>query len=136
MPYTVTRQHQWPDGTSMLEVSAGGRDYNNPDALVTKYPGEFETYDDLREAVTVAIAIYDAWRKDGEPEAQVGYGATGGDTMPSDACTYEEAKGWAQERYQALPKCPRCGDLLGRQRYKHTERLDSDEEYCSPHCAA
>ncbi|MDP2953439.1 MAG: hypothetical protein Q8O76_09010, partial [Chloroflexota bacterium] len=128
MPYTVTRQRQWPDGTPVVEVSAGGLDYTNPDALVAKYPGEFQTYDDPREAVNVAIAICEAWRKDGEPEAQVGYGATGGMTMPFDACPYEEARAWAQERYEALPKCDRCRNMLPSCHYPVPE-LD-DEKFC------
>lgn len=30
--YTVTRQHQWPDGGHLVAISAGGFDYTNPDA--------------------------------------------------------------------------------------------------------
>ena len=42
--YTVTRQCQWPDGDNVVEVSVGGIDYCNPDALSPKYAGEFEEY--------------------------------------------------------------------------------------------
>ena len=133
MPYTVTRQIQWPYGTPVVEVSGGGLDYTNPDALVAKYPGEFETYDDPREAVNVAIAICEAWRKDDEPDAQMGYGATGGMTMPFDASTYEEARAWAQKRYETLPKCDRCGELLPAQHYT-VPQLD-DEKFCREYCA-
>ena len=42
--YTVTRQHQWPDGANLVEISSGRLDYTNPDALCAKYAGEFEEY--------------------------------------------------------------------------------------------
>ena len=87
MPYTVTRQLQWPDGTPVVEISAGGMDYTNPDALSAKYPGEFETFDDPEEAAQAALQILALWRADGQPEAQPAYGATGGMTMPFDPCT-------------------------------------------------
>ena len=112
MSYTVTRQIQWPEGTPVVEVSAGGLDYTNPDALCQKYPGEFDTYDDPREAVETAIAICEAWQQDGAPDAEVGYGATGGMTMPFDPCSYEEARAWAQKTAERLPRCDRCGAIL------------------------
>ena len=85
------------------------------------------------EAVEVAIAVCEAWRADGCPEAQIGHGATGGMTMPFDPCTYEEARVWAVEREASLPKCSRCGELLGEQRYTIPE-LDG-EEFCREYCA-
>lgn len=133
MPYTVTRQLQWPEGTPVVEVSSGGIDYTNPDALAKKYRGEFETFDDPREAATAAIAICKAWRKDGEKKAQVGHGATGGMTMPFDACTYEELLDWADKTYEKLPKCNRCGNLLPAKYYTVPE-LD-DERFCREYCA-
>ncbi len=133
MPYTVTRQLQWPDGTPVVEISAGTLDYTNPDALVAKYPGEFETFDDPREAVETAITICKAWRQDGERRAKVAYGATGGMTMPFDPCTFPEAREWARERYETLPKCSQCGGLLPKEHYTIPE-LD-DERFCREHCA-
>lgn len=133
MPYTVTRQCQWPEGTPVVEISAGGLDYCNPDALVERYSGEFCTYDDPREAVETAIAICRAWRKDGQPKARVGVGATLGMTIPFEACSYDAARKWAEKKYQELPKCDRCGNLLPEHHYTHTE-LD-DGRFCSSHCA-
>ena len=37
MKLVVTRQLQWPEGKRVVEVSVGGIDYVNPDALVAKY---------------------------------------------------------------------------------------------------
>jgi len=133
MPFTVTRQLQWPEGTPVVEVSAGGLDYTNPDALVARYQGEFETYDDPREAVEAAIAICKAWRQDGEKRARIGIGATGGMTMPFETCTFCEARAWAKRRYVALPKCDRCGNILGRDHYHDPD--DPDIKFCSEACA-
>ena len=135
MPYTVTRQSQWPSGDKVVEVSAGGQDYTNPDALGSKYGrlGEFETFISPVLAVEAAIAICRAWRKDGAPSAKVGYGATGGMTMPFDSCTYEEARAWAAKREEQLPRCDRCGELLPEEHYTVPD-LDG-ERFCREYCA-
>jgi len=78
MPYAVTRQSYWPEGQLAVEVAGGGLDYCNPDALVGKYPGEFEEFLDPREAVKTAIEICREWRADlkgkrqGWPTVRVG----------------------------------------------------------------
>lgn len=133
MPWTVTRQIQWPDGTPVVEISAGGLDYSNPDALVEKYPGEFKVFDDPREAVETAIAICRAWRNDGKKKAKVGHGATGGMTLPFDTCTFQKAQAWAKKRYTELPKCDQCGELLPEKPWHHPD-LD-DERFCREYCA-
>jgi len=104
LPYTITRQVQWPEGRPVVEISSGGIDYTNPDALSQKYAGEFQTYDDPVEAVETAIEICRAWRKDGERTARLGIGATGGMTMPFDTCTFKEATEWARQRRQTMPE--------------------------------
>ena len=133
MLYTVTRQLQWPEGTPVVEISSGGIDYTNPDALANKYQGEFETYDDPREAATVAIAICKAWRLDGEKKGKVGHGATGGMTMPFDTCTFKELLAWAKKAFQGLPKCDRCGEVLPERYYTHPDF--PDERFCREYCA-
>lgn len=135
MPYTVTRQHQWPGGDHVVEVSAGNRDYTNPDALVTKFArlGEWETFASPILAVEAAIKICEAWRTDGCPEAQIGYGATGGATMPFDSCTHEEARAWAAKREASLPRCDGCGELLPEEHYT-VPGLDG-ERFCREYCA-
>ena len=133
MPYTVTRQLQWPEGAPVVEVSVGGIDYTNPDALVSRYPGEFDTYDDPREAVETAISICREWRKDGQPKARVGVGSTLGMTMPFEPCSFDYARRWAAKRFEALPKCDRCGKPLPERHYVHPD-LD-DQRFCSECCA-
>ncbi len=83
MPYTVTRQLQWPEGTPVVEISAGGRDYTNPDALSPHYPGEFETFGG-------AMAV--------------------GMTLPFDSCTFQEAREWAKGRHAKLLEQQETGD--------------------------
>ena len=133
--YTVTRQHQWPGGDYVVEVSAGGQDYTNPDTLVTRFAllGEGETFDSPILAVEAAIEVCEAWRRDGGPTAQIGYGATGGMTMPFDPCTYEEARAWAAKREASLPRCDGCGELLP-ERYFTVPDLD-DVRFCREFCA-
>jgi len=96
MKLVVTRQLQWPEGKRVVEVSVGGIDYVNPDALVAKYPGEFEEFGEPREAVEAAIRICRKWREDGAKDAKVGFGSTGGFTIPFEDCTFKEARDWAQ----------------------------------------
>lgn len=142
--YTVTRQIQWPDGTPMVEVSEGGIDYTNPDALVAKYPGEFQEFRDPREAVETAIKICQAWRKDGEPRAEIGIGATGGCTMPFDSIAFKEAKDWANTTWDKLEKCPTCGKVMedAKEWWEAGEYLggkffsyQDGDKYCSEFCA-
>lgn len=133
MPYTVTRQLQWPDGTYVVEVSSGGIDYTNPDALGAQYPGEFQTFADPLEAAKCAIDICEKWRGDGCPQAAVGHGATGGMTIPFDTCSYEDLLGWATTRRVRMPKCDRCGDPLGERYYTHPDL--PDQRFCREYCA-
>jgi hypothetical protein len=119
----------------VVEVSAGGQDYTNPDALVPKFArlGEEETFLSPVAAAEAAIAICRAWRKDGAPRAKVAYGATGGMTMPFDPCTYAEARKWAAKREEQMPRCDRCGDLLPENHFTVPE-MDG-ERFCREYCA-
>jgi hypothetical protein len=119
----------------VVEISVGGFDYANPDALVTQFArlGEGETFLSPVAAVEAAIAICRAWRKDGARRAKVAYGATGGMTMPFDPCTYKEARKWAAKREAVLPRCDRCGELLPENHFTVPD-LD-DERFCREFCA-
>ena len=59
--YCVTRQMYWPGGTKVVEIADGGLDYCNPDALVSKYNGEFEEFVSPLEAVRTAVRILLQW---------------------------------------------------------------------------
>ena len=135
--WTVTRQRQWPDGANLVEISAGGLDYANPDALSARYPGEFSTFDDPREAVEVALDIVRAWRRDSPGiRIQVGHGSTAGMTMPFDSCTFKSAREWAKQAWENLPKCPGCAGAMPDSKREFWRANDWDGlEYCSEHCA-
>lgn len=147
--WTVTRQTQWPDGTKIVEISRGGIDYTNPDALVQKYPGELETFADPREAVTTALAIAKAWQADAGRSIAIGHGGTGGMTMPFEGdviVTKTAARGiralrkWAQDSYDAAPKCDNCPNPLpepeGRNGGPWRLIEDPDQRsFCSENCA-
>ncbi len=133
MPYTVTRQIQWPEGAHVVEVSHGGRDCTNPDALAAKYPWEFSAFDDPREAAQAAIEICRAWRRDGERGAKVAHGATGGMTLPFDPCSARELVAWAKQAWDRLPRCDRCGEVLPVESFRSFD--DPDARYCREYCA-
>lgn len=137
--HTVTRQHQWPDGNFVVEISGGGIDYCNPDALCRKYPGEFEQFADPRDAVEAAIAIATAWKRDcPSRDISIGMGSTGGWTMPFDGeplteRTFASLRDHAQSLYDELDKCDQCGDLLGKDRYGSHDH--GEYNCCSEYCA-
>ena len=135
--YTVTRQRQWPDGEQMVEVSQGGLDYCNPDALGAKYTGEFEEFSDIRDAVEIAIGITQAWRKDAKDRSiSIGIGATHGNTIPFEAISFRDARKLAKRIWEATPKCSGCSEALpdGKRERRHANDWDG-LEYCSEHCA-
>ena len=144
--YTVTRQNQWPEGAFVVEVSAGGIDYTNPDALTARYAGEFETYQDAREAIETAIDIAETWQQDILNARRLdtvflGFGATGGFTMPFDTLPLTPAvkrylRNVARHRYDAAPKCDGCGEILPENGKRYSLIDDHDSaEYCSEACA-
>jgi hypothetical protein len=134
--FTVTRQRQFPDGEQVVEVSAGGLDYTNPDALGAKYAGEFEEYADPREAVETAIQIVRDWRKDSRSKVSIGVGSTHGMTLPFSPDTFAHARAWAKQVWESLPKCAGCGEPLPDNKRGRWSANDWDGlEYCSESCA-
>lgn len=130
----VSRQCYWGvEDPNVVEIAGGGLDYANADMLVTKYEGEGEEYTDPREAVEVALAIAETWRKD-EPFMTIGvaHGHTGGFTMPFELSEEKELKTWAEKIYAALPKCDHCGELLGDVTYSDEF---GDFQFCREYCA-
>jgi hypothetical protein len=140
MLYFVNRQSYWgveEKDSVIVEIAVGGSDYANPGMLVPKWRnlGEGQEFKDPREAVEAAIAICRAWRQAGEKKAKVAYGCTGGFTMPFDPATFLKAQDWADDRFEKLPKCDVCGDLMGEEDHYTHEFADKDENFCSEHCA-
>jgi len=129
--YTITRQAQWPEGTLIVEISEGGIDYCNPDALVQKYDGEFCEYEDPREAVKIALDIAAQWQKDSDEKIVIGHGGTGGYTMPFEPSEKEGLIKWAEKEYAKLDKCPACGEIMQNTKEWYQDGL----KYCSEYCA-
>ena len=101
--YTITRQAYWPDGQLVVEIARGGIDYCNPDALVKKYPGEFQEFEDPREAAQVALKILKCWGRDCPGvEIQIAYGDTCGTTMPFEPVSEDELFEWAHQEYREI----------------------------------
>ncbi len=136
----VCRQDYWGEENPLaVEIAAGGVDYANADMLGVSYAafGEGEEYLDPREAAAAAIAVAQAWRRDtgrSDEEITVRSGYTGGGTMPFPEGTDQEAAAWGERTYDALPKCPECGDLLTERWVPTGFPVDDDEACCSEFC--
>ena len=132
--YFVSRQKYYYSGESVVEVESNGLDYAGSDMLVKKYRGEGQSYASPIEAVEVAIEICRQWRIDGEHLAHVGVGSTGGMGFEIEPTTFKQARLWAKEAFEELPKCDRCGDILPKEYYTLYD-IDNDEKYCGEYCA-
>lgn len=135
MKFFVSRQINWPDGISMVEIAQGGLDYANPGMLVPKFKelGEGNEYTDPREAVEAAILIRDAWKQGSEDDVEIGMGHTFGHSMPFDGDSDENLRARAEKLWEKLPKCAECGGLMGKEKYGDPHMGEYD--CCSEHCA-
>lgn len=141
MSFTVSRQRRWDDGVNLVEITQGGIDYCNPDALVSKYRGEMEETISLSEAVENAIGIAEQWKQD-NPKEQIfiACGNTHGmtahlDEMELNEETYKQLREQAEKVDEKLPRCPHCGKILGKERYRLYDCCDGDDWFCSEYCA-
>ena len=133
--FTVSRQHRWPDGLYIVEITDGGIDYVNPDCL--SIVGEFET---ASEAVEAAIKDAKEWRKK-RPDRKIylACGVTHGftaqlDEMPMGAATYAHLRKWAKEYDATIPRCAHCGGLMpveGGYGVLEIGEFDCCSEYCA-----
>jgi ferredoxin len=141
--FCVTRQQRWDDGANIVEITQGGIDYTNPDALCQKYSGEFEEFLSLEEATETAIEIAQQWKKDSPSlEITIACGATSGytahfDELPLTDETFYQLRLNAKDFDEKQDKCSHCGCILGgkNERYKLLDPFDFDEEFCSENCA-
>lgn len=136
--FTVTRQKRWEDGLKVVEVNQGSLDYANSDMLVPAYVGEGESHVGLVAALEVAIEIAEDWQKQTKDTIHIGVGNTHGMSIPFDEMelteeTYALLRKKAAEHDEQLPKCCRCGDILGKDTYTLTDW--EDEKFCSENCA-
>ena len=150
--WTETRQSQWSNnGLYVVEISAGGVDYTNPDALTNQYPGEFETFRGMLPAVEAAIKIAELWKADEKKRKKsrkihIGWGGTGGMTMPFDAMgacktNYKILRREAAKHDEKLEKCECCGEILPAKNHCNSRYgnkrtiMDNEYPFCSVHCA-
>lgn len=137
--FTVTRQKRYIDGISIVEITAGGLDNSNADALCKKYDGEFETFTGMTPAVDTAIEIAKKWQEDDKENIiYIGYGDTHGMGLPLDEMelnedTYKTLREVAEKHDEELPKCAKCGDILAGETYKIWDD-PFDDQFCSEHC--
>ena len=142
--YSVTRQLQWPGGNRVVEISEGGIDCANPDALVKVYSGELEEYSTLRQALKAAIRIAKNWKLDSpDKEIFIGRGAPGGMSIPltQESLTERTFGGfreWTNQRLKEPPKCYWCAKPLSEvevdEIWQDSGFLIGNEEFCSPRC--
>lgn len=135
--FVVTRQRYWPDGENVVEIAQGGLDYYNPDALVQKYLGEFEEHVSLFDAVSVAISIAEAWKKDTTEPILIALGCTHGMSIPFEGQpageeAYAALRKGAIEYDRGRPRCPRCGEILGEETFTHDF---TEDQFCGAECA-
>jgi hypothetical protein len=140
--FYVTRQSNYYDeGAYSVEI-ARELDYAGPGALVQKYPGEFEEYNDPREAAEAAIRIARAWRADkGLIDVPYELFTLAMNDMVyatvNDAMTSGELREWAQRVYDNMPKCRHCGDIVNSRALWYPMDFVGEEEFacCSENCA-
>jgi len=126
--------------------SAGDYDYHvevahdfeatSPDALGVKYKelGEGEGYEDPREAATAAIKVAARWAQDESERIGLAWQTRAGGYfgVVADEADEEELKSLAEKEYESIPKCARCGDILGKTWYHD---YFGEDKYCSEFCA-
>lgn len=133
--YNVNRIHSWPDGSFFVEVVAG-IDSGDPGRLGIKYrdEGEGENYTDPRCAAIAAVRIQRSWLRGSRlPIGLVHNGRIAGEMgVPGQECSARELFMWARKEWLGLPRCARCGDIIGGETfYLYVQ----DEHYCSEYCA-
>ena len=141
--WAVSRQsYVFVEEPLVVEIAFGGFDYTNPDMLSDANGSPYHAlgscmeYADPREALEAAFAVRALWIKnlpshaDCQPRIEVGF--TDGATMPFGEYPDDDwLKQWAQERYDKLPKCDECGDIIETEWYN----IDlPDYVYCSAQC--
>lgn len=149
--YNVNRIHSWPDGEFYVEVVAG-IDSGSPDRLGIRYQdlGEGMNYDDPKCAAIAAVHIQRAWFKDQgrlvetstsigqneiHPIGLVHNGKFAGEMgVPGQECSARELFMWARKEYLGLPKCDRCGEILGSTIYHNAYDDWTEERFCSEYC--
>ncbi len=139
MSYIVTRQKYWPNGDKVVEITSGGRDSIGPDALVEKYPGEWEEFDDPNEALDAARIIHNLWYDVDKDILGIGIGDTWGGSLPLEPTDPrdEALDRWAKVQFDALERCDHCGEIFrDNERFCDIELGIDFGMFCSEYCCA
>jgi hypothetical protein len=112
----LSRQSYFHDAGAIGVEIATRRDHISPGALGPKYGPAITEHDDPREAAAAAIELADRWRGDAGsgrlPDDCFTIAATAlSYPTIADAVNAVELRAWAQARFEAMPKCERCGDV-------------------------
>lgn len=133
--FCVSRQLRWPDGLRIVEITEGGGDYMNPDALA----GHCHEHETCSEAVEAAIDDADKWARERPKDKiylAIGYthGMTAAlDEMPRGAATYAMLRKIAKRHDATIPRCAECGEYLSDEKYGDPSAGEFD--CCSERCA-
>lgn len=130
--YFVNCQHQYYSGNYLVEIAYPGIDYAGSDMLATRYADE-GSYDDPREALEAAIKVRDCLQAD-HPDEEIGIAFGHFDMVEGEPKGLEELRAEIEKHYESLPKCDRCGKLIGDETYT----IYSDPsfgKFCSEYCA-
>ena len=132
--FYVTRQIFFPDGAHGIEITQG-IDSASPDALAAKYDEERGGYQSPIDAASAAIELRKKWAQDCQKRVRIyiaGYAPQLG-IYGDNPVTPRECIAWGKAKYQNMPKCDKCGEILGGDTYRAME-LD-DSVFCSQYCA-
>lgn len=137
--YFVSRQAYYSSHQNVVEIAVGGIDYSGP-AMLTKNwynQGEGQEFLDPRDAAQAAQRVVIAWAlssNDDYPRLTVVN--SGGMGIEGEPMSWEEVQAWAEQEYERLPKCERCGEIIpGKPVHVILFQQIRDEEYCSEYCA-
>ena len=134
--YYVSRQNYYYSGQLAVEIAAGGIEYSGCDMLAGDWDGEGH-YDDPRQAATAALELLADWRKR-QPEADIrlafGHNLDLIEGSADATDDGQELLAWAQEEYDQIPKCDRCGGIITGPDWYLIDFSD-EARYCSEACA-
>lgn len=138
----ITRQSYWHESGAYAVEIAATLDTSGPDALVAKYAGEMEEYTNPMEAVEAAIHIADKWGEDTDEIIPVAISMAGDIVYPSlddgfdtsDPAEMTTLRAWAQEKFDAMPKCDRCGSVENVTTW-HNYDIGAEVQACGQFCA-
>lgn len=137
--YFVSRQAYYSSHQNVVEIAVGGIDYSGPDMLTKNWynQGEGQEFLDPRDAAQAAQRVVIAWAlssNDDYPRLTVVN--SGGMGIEGEPMSWEEVWKWAEQEYERLSKCERCGEIIpGEPIHVILFQEIMEGKYCSDECA-